>query len=390
MKPPPLAAPALAALFLLLAFPQLSETIYAPVLPQIATAFHVTAGQAQTTMSIYFAAFAAGVLFWGRLADLYGRKTALLGGLLCYGVAAGMALLAQDFTLLLLSRALLAFGASVGSIIGQTMLRDRYQGTQLAAIYSSVAAVLALSPALGPPLGMLLATRYGYTGVFAGLCVLAALLLLCGAVLPETGPEQRAAPTPLGQLARRMLRDPQLWTAAWLVAGFNLILFGYYTLAPFTLAQLGMPDWLFGASGLLIAAAACTGAWLNRRGLQRYSTGRMVNMAAQASVLAAVLQALGLRWEDSHPLAATVGLLLTQVLMIVAVGCGLPNVLASALQRYRAVQGTAGALFGLSYYVMIAAGLGMLGMLYREQPMAQPVFMLAASGTVWLSARRLR
>lgn len=382
-------APSLAILILLVIFPQLSETIYAPVLPQIATAFAVTQGQAQWTMSIYFAGFALGVLFWGRMADHFGRRPALLGGLCCYGGSALLALLAGDFTTLLLARALLAFGASVGSIVVQTMLRDRYHGTELTAIFSTVVAALALSPALGPPLGSLLAASCGHNGVFAGLCALAVVLLLCGASLPETRPPRTAATVPLLQVTRRLLGDRRIWASAWLVAGFNLILFGYYTVAPFTLQQLGMPAWLFGASGVLIALIGLGGARLNRYGLPRYGPACMIAGAASINVAAALAQWCALAWSSSYPRLAAAGLLGTQLLMVLAFSCAIPNILATALQDYRAIQGSAGAVFGLLYYVLIAAGLGLLGAAYHGQLWAQPLFMLAVSMAIWPVARRL-
>jgi len=380
--PPAFSRAALAAVILLLAFPQLSETIYAPVLPHIASSYGVTDGQAQWTMSIYFAAFAAGVLFWGRLADLRGRRPALLAGLVCYGAAAVLALLARDFSALLLARALLAFGASVGSVVIQTMLRDRYRGPQLAAVFSTVVFVLALSPAIGPLLGTMLAARYGHFGVFVCLALLSLVLLCCGAGLPETRPPQHAAPAPLLPVARRMLGDGGLWAAAWLVAGFNLILFGYYTLAPFTLAQLGMPHWVFGASGLLIAAASAVGARLNLRGLRRLAPARMVQLAAYASLAAAALQWTAMGCATRLPLAAVIALLGTQAVLTLGYACAIPNIMAGALEHYRAVQGSAGALFGLSYYVLIAAGLAALGACYAAQPMAQPIFMLIVSAAL--------
>ena len=51
----------------------------------------------------------------------------MLAGLALYLVGAGIALLSGNFTLLLAARALIAFGAAVGSIVTQTMLRDVYQ-----------------------------------------------------------------------------------------------------------------------------------------------------------------------------------------------------------------------------------------------------------------------
>ncbi|WP_426162416.1 MFS transporter [Pseudoduganella sp. R-34] len=382
MNGKPLSRAAMAAVLLLLAFPQLSETIYAPVLPRIAAAFAVAPGMAQWAVSIDFAAFAVGVLFWGRLSDLQGRRPALLAGLACYALAALLALAAGSFGTLLLARALQSFGAACGSIVVQTMLRDRFQGAQLAAVFSTIVAVLALSPAVGPPLGAMLASRYGVHGVLVCLAALSLVFLLCGASLPETRPAHAAAPAPLLPTAWRMTCDRQLWSAAWLVAGFNLILFGYYTIAPFTLNQLQMPDWMFGASGILIAVAGGLGARLNRRGLLRHSPAHLTALAALGALLSSALQWMAMTAAAGHPLAAALAMLGTQMLLVLAFACAIPNVLASALSRYRDVQGTAGALFGLAYYLMLSAGLGLLSALYRPQPMFQPVFMLLVSAAI--------
>ena len=84
-------------------FPQIVETIYSPALTQIATQFRVSDGQASQTLSVYFLAFAVGVVCWGRLCDLIGRRPAMLAGLLTYGLGTLLALLA---TVLLLAGAL--------------------------------------------------------------------------------------------------------------------------------------------------------------------------------------------------------------------------------------------------------------------------------------------
>jgi hypothetical protein len=43
--------------------------------------------------------------------------------------------------------------------------------------------------------------------------------------------------------------------------------------------------------------------------------------------------------------------------IVVAYGVAIPNVLSEALQAYRAVAGSAGALFGLAYYLLLSLGL---------------------------------
>ena len=48
----------------LVGFPQLSETIYSPALPELAANLNIGAFWAELTLSIYFLGFAAGVFFW--------------------------------------------------------------------------------------------------------------------------------------------------------------------------------------------------------------------------------------------------------------------------------------------------------------------------------------
>lgn len=65
---------ALWILILLVMFPQFVETIYSPALPLIARKFGVSEETATLTISFYFIAFAAGVIFWGIQCDRIGRK----------------------------------------------------------------------------------------------------------------------------------------------------------------------------------------------------------------------------------------------------------------------------------------------------------------------------
>ncbi len=71
--------PSLFILIALVGFPQISESIFTPVLPAISEALSVTAQTSQLTMGSYFVGFAIGVLFWGRLSDGIGRRRPCFG-----------------------------------------------------------------------------------------------------------------------------------------------------------------------------------------------------------------------------------------------------------------------------------------------------------------------
>ena len=61
MKNEKVSVPSLLLMIILVAFPQISETIYTPSLPDISKALHVSNNEVQLTLSVYFAGFALGV-----------------------------------------------------------------------------------------------------------------------------------------------------------------------------------------------------------------------------------------------------------------------------------------------------------------------------------------
>lgn len=346
--------PPLWLLTLLIMFPQLVETIYSPALPDIARSFQVSSERAAQTLSVYFFAFAAGVALWGWLSDRFGRRPAIMAGLICYGAGSAMAIVSTDFSVLLLARMVAATGAAAGSVVVQTMLRDSYESTALARVFSVMGAALALSPVFGLVSGGWVVSLYGHTGIFIALASLAIILLILAAVLlPETRPENTLRIRGSG-LASRMIRDGMLWKNAILVALLNTMLFSYYSLAPFLFRLLGWGSRAFGWTGILLALASLSGSLLNRRLL---TTGITPEQLVRHACTLALLSGVAAWWLQHSawilvPVAGTV----------IAYGIAIPNVLSQALHRYREQTGAAGALFGLSYYLLLGMMLGLAGM----------------------------
>lgn len=370
--------PPLPLLILLLSFPQFVETIYSPALPAIAQAFAVSAIRAEQTLSLWFTAFAVGVVSWGRLCDLWGRRPTLLLGLVLYALGAGWAMLASDFQQLLLARLLSAFAAAVGSIIAQTALRDSYGGAELARVFGVLGIALAISPALGMAAGQQIVALAGHPGVFATLALLA-LLLGIGAAWywPETRPAS-AKVVAFAPLLRQMLSDRDIWRSALLIAAFNLAIFAYYQLGPFLFAGLAPGRrWLdFGHSGVVLALASVLGAIGNSALLHRgWSRQRLVGAGIALLTLGA-----GLVLATLHPPALLVGM----AVIAAAYALAIPNLLADALQSYSGRLGSAGAILSLLYYNLLAAALLLAGLVQRLD------WVLLAAAALAIAVYRLR
>lgn len=349
--------PPLWLLTLLIMFPQLVETIYSPALPGIARAFQVGSERAAQTLSVYFVAFAVGVTLWGWLSDHIGRRPAMMAGLLCYGAGSSLALVAPGFSVLLMARMVAAMGAAAGSVVVQTMLRDSYESTALARVFSVMGAALAISPVFGLVSGGWLVSLYGHTGVFVALASLALVLLtLTAFLLPETRSENTSSAR-FGGLVYRMAGDGRLWKNAVLVALLNTMIFSYYSLAPFLFGQLGWSPRAFGWTGVLLAFASLSGSLWNRKLLSvGFSPEQLVKNACLLALLSGIAA-----WV----LQQSVWILLPMAGIVVAYGIAIPNVLSQALSQYREQAGAAGALFGLVYYMLLGMMLGLAGIVQQ-------------------------
>lgn len=338
----------------LMVFPQMAQTLYSPALADFQQAFNVAPALASQALTVYFVAFAFGVVAWGIGCDRFGRRTAMLCGLAVFATASLAAMAVRTFEALMACQALAAFGAAVGSVVTQTILRDRFTGAALAKVFSIVGMALAASPALGLLVGTFVVQLYGYAGVMLVLAVTATLLGTGSAIaLPETQLASALQP-PFQETLRALMRDAAVWRAAALVAVFNIALLSYYATGPFIFQRLGWSATTYGYTGAVLALGAALGAWISQHLLKlNVGSGSLITAASATVVLAGVglLMARDSLW-----------FLLPLLASVMAYGLAIPNVLSQALARYQDRLGTAGALFGLLYYLMIGVGMGGVGM----------------------------
>ncbi|HDZ9155564.1 TPA: multidrug efflux MFS transporter EmrD-3 [Vibrio cholerae] len=345
--------PSLWLMVIMLMFPQIVETIYSPVLGSIARSFSVSDAQAAQTLSVYFLAFALGVVIWGVLADKWGRRPTMLVGLLIYGSATFIAMQTDSFTILMLARVFSAFGIAVGSVVTQTILRDVFSGHELRRVFSLMGIGISISPVLGMLLGGQLAFAGGHQLVFLALFFIALVLFvynLCQ--LPET--QQVKPKIALGCLVARMFKDKQVLLSALLVALYNVALFSYYQLGAFIFSDLGLDAEQFGYSGIALGLGSLIGSFLNKTLLAKQVPQRaLLLLAALLLIMGTIGVSLTL---DS------IGFVAAMILVVIAYGMAIPNILSTALVEYKSQAGSAGALFGLLYYLLIGSGLALTGL----------------------------
>lgn len=368
--------PSLVLLICLLGFPQISETIYTPSLPDLARALSVDMHIAEFTLSVYFIGFAIGVFGLGILADILGRRRSLLIGLLVYILGSLGCQFSSSITALLLFRLIQALGASAGSVITLTMMREVYTGQEKIRAFAIASAALSLSPALGPVIGGFLDQYWGWRSNFSFLVGMGILLTgWCSLRLAETKPAhvQRKK---LGPLFQRMMKDPHIWYAAGMIAACNGIIFSYYGEAPYIFIELfHLKPSVYGGLGLLVSSAFILASLftqkMNKKPEQIIQLGALI-----ALVGSGLLSELLLCHEVGPEMSMTKwGLIFLWIeLIFLGIGLVIPNCLAIALKDYQDCLGSAGSILGLTYYILIAGFTALMGMIHTGFASAMPVY----------------
>ena len=190
---------AVVAVGLLTGLQPITTDLYLPALPQMKQDLHLSASQAQWTLSVLILAFGLGQLIWGPVADRVGRRPVLRWGLGLYVLASIMATLAQDLSMMLVARIAQGACLSAAVVCGRAMIRDLHDPEDGARVMTKGLGILGVLALIGPALGGLTAT-YGGWRVTMSMLLLSSLLIL-GFVwfkLPETLPaHRRQAPQPL-------------------------------------------------------------------------------------------------------------------------------------------------------------------------------------------------
>lgn len=166
-------------------------------LPEIGNAMQATTPNlAQLTVGTFLAGAAISAFSVGPVADAYGRRIPILGGLSLFVASSLLAPFAQNMEMMLALR--FVQGVGVGTTrLSQAVLRDRYSGSEMAEAMSLSLMAFLILPVIAPLIGQGILLVAGWQAIFATMAALGTLVLAwTWWKLPETlAPEDRR---PLG------------------------------------------------------------------------------------------------------------------------------------------------------------------------------------------------
>lgn len=267
-----------------------------PALPDIGRSLHVSQeNDRQLVVIAYFLGFASTQLFWGPLADRFGRKPILAWGVSLYGIFALLCAFAWSFPLLIAGRVAMGASAAVTRVLVVAMVRDLFEAEAMARVMSLVFMVFMLVPVLAPNIGQAILLFAPWRAIFLVLAGYAVLMLAWSWVrLPETlHPEFRRSLDwrDMRSAVATTVRDrlSRGYTLAMTISFSGLIAYiSSIQQIVFDAFDEGRYIGLVFAS---IAAPMALASWLNSKVVGRFGLRRVGHTAALAFALVTALHA---------------------------------------------------------------------------------------------------
>jgi EmrB/QacA subfamily drug resistance transporter len=184
---------ALAGLSLSILLSSLGTSIANVALPTLAQALGASFQQVQWIVLAYLLAITSLIVSVGRLGDLVGRRRLLLAGLLLFTAASVLCGVAPTLWLLIAARAAQGLGAAIMMALAMALVGEAVPHARTGRAMGVLGTMSAVGTALGPTLGGILISGFGWPAIFlvnVPLGILAFVLayrtLPAGASRPKT------------------------------------------------------------------------------------------------------------------------------------------------------------------------------------------------------------
>ncbi len=357
---------------------------YLPSFPTIEMEFGVNRAVLSHSLGVYLLAFGISTLFWGPLADRYGRRFVIILSMALYtlgSIACALAGSAESFIFL---RILQGLAASGGLIAGRAMIRDAHDAESAHKAMSQVMLLFALSPAIAPILGGWLHDQFGWRSIFWFLSIYGISMVLMGFFVSETlDSEQRRSihPATVIRVYISAILHKRLPALALCLSLSFAGVFLYIAGAPsvmYDFLGLGSDDfgWLF----IPIVAGLMLGATISGQLAHRWPSQRTISVGLMLMILASGINIIVANLAEATILTV-VGPL---VLYVVGVSVMMPAITVLALDCLPTHRGTAASMQGF-LQMMINAGVASLAVPFLDDSwlnftFGQLVFLLFAVG----------
>jgi DHA1 family bicyclomycin/chloramphenicol resistance-like MFS transporter len=358
--------------------------IFLPALPAVQAAFDVTASQVQLTISLPLLVTALATLIYGPLSDRFGRRPALVGGMIIFFAGTVLCLFANSIVTLVLGRFIQALGSAAGVVIARAAVRDLYGRERAAAVLAGLIAVMVVAPMIAPTLGGFLVDGFGWRGNIGATVIFAGILLaLIVFGMPETHKAETGVSFGLGSMLasfKILLSAPAYRAYAFQSAFMISIFYVFLAAAPYAvMTVMDVSATSYGLYFLLSTIGYLSGTLIATRYSERVGIDPMIRIGTLLAIVTTAIVVAFLAFGVWHPLA----IFLPITILGTANGMALPNSNAGAISVYPELAGTASGLTSFIQLGIAALFAQASGSWQNGTPFPLAIFMLCAALLAW-------
>ena len=344
-------------LFIISSVARLAGSLYLPSLIEIGRELSLSDALLSETLTVYFLAFAVSTLFAGALADSFGRRKVIFGGVVFFISGSFLCAVAHTADILILGRVLQAAGSSCIPVTGRAMIRDVCDDKQVMSVLGWMAALGGLVPILAPMFGGLVTDTLGWRYNFWFLILFAFLVTIVIAIkLPETIADDNRQPFNIISILvayRDILKSPEfLLVILPLEVAFG-VQGAYLASSPFIfIGTYGLSPKMFGMMNILVVGALVLGRYMAVALSEKFSVYSAYLIGSFLIFLGGSALAM-LGWLKIDSL---IGMLSGLSIAVGGFGVLLPIGLKSVMTAFREKSGSVSALHGCVSLGCAAAG----------------------------------
>lgn len=311
--------------------------MYLPAFKAMEIDFATGPEQIALSLTVFLGGMAFGQLMWGLASDKFGHRNTLAAGLVVFTLASfGLAFCDQVWQLLSL-RFVQAIGVCAPAVIWQAMVIKRYSSSSQQ-IFATIMPLVALSPALAPQLGVVLADNFGWHSIFITLTLVGVLLVV--ATMMQKDEKVEVKQTSISTDIKALLGSKTYLGNVTMFATASAAFFAYLTGMPEIMAQLGYEAKDIGMSFIPQTIAFMAGGYLGKVGVRKYGDKNVLRQLIGLFSVAALMVFVASQWT----LTSIWPILAPFCLIAVANGALYPIVVNRALESAHQSPATAAGL----------------------------------------------
>ncbi|MEZ5536536.1 MAG: multidrug effflux MFS transporter [Thiolinea sp.] len=265
--------------------------VFNPAMPDVARAFGSSIDVVQLTLALYLFALGISQLASGMLADRFGRRPLMLGGMLLHLSGTLVAALAWNIEILIAGRVLQALGGGATLVLVRTMILDTHGRNEAGKYLSYITMSIAVAQTLAPTIGGYLNHFLDWRAIFYfSLLITVGITLLMFRQLHETSEpaaHTQFAMKPLLKQYALVLKSPVYIGYALTGALVTAAYLGFASVMPYIFVdQMGGTSAEYGNWFLLVSLGFFTGSLVASRLTVHFGLDRMIGSGFLMALLA--------------------------------------------------------------------------------------------------------